>query len=66
MHRPGFATGGNGGFHRREQAVGQLAFTVFEGFNQDADGVWQAPGGGAKICWFSDPDGNGLSLTQFG
>ena len=33
---------------------------------RDADGVWQAPGGGAKICWFSDPDGNGLSLTQFG
>lgn len=43
-----------------------VTFHIFEGFDQDADGVWQAPGGGAKICWFSDPDGNGLSLTQFG
>ncbi len=43
-----------------------VTFHVFEGFGQDEDGVWQAPGGGAKIAWFSDPDGNGLSLTQFG
>ncbi|MFM5932235.1 MAG: VOC family protein [Novosphingobium sp.] len=43
-----------------------VTFHTFEGFGQDEDGVWQAPGGGAKIAWFSDPDGNGLSLTQFG
>jgi catechol 2,3-dioxygenase-like lactoylglutathione lyase family enzyme len=30
---------------------------------QDARGVWRAPGG-AQICWFHDPDGNTLSLTQ--
>jgi catechol 2,3-dioxygenase-like lactoylglutathione lyase family enzyme len=40
---------------------------VFERFGfmqQDADGVWTAPGG-AQIAWFKDPDGNTLSLTQF-
>ena len=39
---------------------------VYDGFGQDADGVWAAPGGGAKVAWFTDPDGNVLSLTQFG
>lgn len=37
---------------------------VYPGFGQDADGVWSAPGGGAKVCWFNDPDGNNLSLTD--
>jgi catechol 2,3-dioxygenase-like lactoylglutathione lyase family enzyme len=31
---------------------------------QDADGVWAAPGGDL-VAWFKDPDGNTLSLTQF-
>lgn len=43
-----------------------VKFHIFDGFGQDADGVWQAPGGGAQVAWFSDPEGNGLSLTQFG
>jgi catechol 2,3-dioxygenase-like lactoylglutathione lyase family enzyme len=43
-----------------------ITFKVYEGFGQDADGVWTAPGGGAKVAWFGDPDGNVLSLTQFG
>ena len=30
---------------------------------QDAQGVWIAPGG-SKVAWFKDPDGNVLSLTQ--
>lgn len=42
-----------------------VTFTVHEGFGQDADGIWSAPGG-AQVAWFSDPDGNVLSLTQFG
>jgi hypothetical protein len=25
--------------------------------------VWAAPGG-ARVAWFTDPDGNVLSLTQ--
>lgn len=43
-----------------------VTFKVYEGFGQDADGVWAAPGGVAKVAWFADPDGNVLSLTQFG
>ena len=34
-------------------------------FDQDALGIWTAPGG-AKVFWFRDPDGNLLSLSQFG
>jgi catechol 2,3-dioxygenase-like lactoylglutathione lyase family enzyme len=43
-----------------------ITFKVYEGFGQDADGIWSPPGGGAQVAWFSDPDGNVLSLTQFG
>lgn len=35
----------------------------YDGLDQDDQGVWQAPSG-ASIAWFSDPDGNTLSLTQ--
>jgi len=35
----------------------------FEGMGQDDDGVWTAPGG-ARVAWFTDPDGNVLSFTQ--
>ena len=31
---------------------------------QDDHGVWTAPGGGAKVAWFEDPDGNVLSVSQ--
>ena len=41
-------------------------FNVYDGFGQDADRVWHSPGGGAKVAWFNDPDGNVLSLTQVG
>jgi catechol 2,3-dioxygenase-like lactoylglutathione lyase family enzyme len=40
-------------------------FERFEGMPQDEFGVWTAPSR-AKIAWFKDPDGNILSLTQFG
>ena len=36
----------------------------YDGLDQDERGIWQAPGG-ARVAWFSDPDGNTLSLTQF-
>lgn len=32
---------------------------------QDERGIWTSPGG-AKVAWFKDPDGNVLSVTQFG
>ena len=43
-----------------------VAFKVYDGMGQDAEGVWASPDGGAKLAWFTDPDGNVLSLTQFG
>jgi catechol 2,3-dioxygenase-like lactoylglutathione lyase family enzyme len=50
----------------RELAAKGITFRVYDGFGQDADGVWTAPGGGAQVAWFTDPDGNVLSLTQLG
>jgi catechol 2,3-dioxygenase-like lactoylglutathione lyase family enzyme len=41
-----------------------VKFTIYPGFGQDERGVWSAPDGSAKVAWFSDPDGNVLSLTQ--
>ena len=32
-------------------------------FEQDALGIWSAPGG-ARVFWFHDADGNLLSLSQ--
>jgi catechol 2,3-dioxygenase-like lactoylglutathione lyase family enzyme len=45
-------------------AAAGVTFSRYDGMDQDEHGVWTAPGG-AKIAWFSDPDGNTLSLTQF-
>jgi catechol 2,3-dioxygenase-like lactoylglutathione lyase family enzyme len=50
---------------RRELAARGVTFTRYEGMDQDGDGVWTAPGGD-RVAWFTDPDGNTLSLTQFG
>ncbi|MCC7208599.1 MAG: VOC family protein [Anaerolineae bacterium] len=36
-----------------------------EGIPQDELGVWRA-GDDTLVAWFNDPDGNLLSLTQFG
>ncbi len=41
-----------------------VTFTIYEGYGQDALGIWTAPDGIAKVAWFNDPDGNVLSLTQ--
>jgi catechol 2,3-dioxygenase-like lactoylglutathione lyase family enzyme len=48
----------------RELAAVGVDFRHFDGMGQDALGVWNAPGGD-KVAWFTDPDGNTLSLTQF-
>jgi catechol 2,3-dioxygenase-like lactoylglutathione lyase family enzyme len=42
-----------------------VSFQRFDGLQQDDHGVWTAPGG-ARVAWFKDPDGNTLSLTEFG
>ena len=41
-----------------------VALMVYEGFGQDALGVWTGPEGSPKLGWFADPDGNVLMLTQ--
>ncbi len=41
-----------------------VTMQIYEGFGQDAMGVWTSPDGAAKVAWFNDPDGNNLSLTQ--
>ena len=43
-----------------------VTFAVYDGFGQDERGVWTDPGSGTRIAWFHDPEGNNLSLTQFG
>jgi catechol 2,3-dioxygenase-like lactoylglutathione lyase family enzyme len=40
-----------------------VPFARYDGLQQDADGVWTAPGG-TRVAWFKDPDGNTLSLQQ--
>ena len=42
-----------------------VKFNVYEGFGQDALGIWTSPGSRDRVAWFHDPDGNNLSLTQF-
>jgi catechol 2,3-dioxygenase-like lactoylglutathione lyase family enzyme len=46
------------------QAKG-VSFERYPGLEQDAVGIWVAPSG-SQVCWFKDPDGNVLSLTQSG
>ena len=40
-----------------------VAFEQYEFLPQDEHGVWETPSG-VKIAWFTDPDGNTLSLTE--
>lgn len=40
-----------------------VRFERFPGMEQDALGIWSAPGG-AKVAWFKDPDGNILSISE--
>jgi predicted enzyme related to lactoylglutathione lyase len=49
----------------RTLAARGVEFLRFEGMSQDVDGVWSTPDGG-RVAWFHDPDGNTLSLTEFG
>jgi len=41
-----------------------VVFNLYPGFGQDDAGIWTSPDGKAKVAWFNDPEGNGLSLTQ--
>jgi len=41
-----------------------VTFTKYDGMDQDLDLIWTTPAGD-KVAWFTDPDGNTISLTQF-
>ncbi|MEM6475571.1 MAG: VOC family protein [Pseudomonadota bacterium] len=49
---------------RDRLAARGVKFLDFPHFDQDERDIWTTPDG-AKVCWFRDPDGNTLSLTQF-
>jgi catechol 2,3-dioxygenase-like lactoylglutathione lyase family enzyme len=48
-----------------ELARSGVAPLRYDFLEQDGHGVWTSPSG-ARIAWFSDPDGNTLSLGEFG
>lgn len=47
----------------KELVARGVIFEKFEGMLQNQLGIWDSPSG-AKVAWFKDPDGNGLSLTE--
>lgn len=40
-----------------------VTFLRVDGIEQDDAGVWVAPGG-TEVAWFTDPDGNTLSISS--
>jgi catechol 2,3-dioxygenase-like lactoylglutathione lyase family enzyme len=46
-----------------ELAAAGARFSRYPGMEQEPNGVWNSPSG-ARIAWFTDPDGNTLSLTE--
>lgn len=46
-----------------EMTAKAVTFSRYSFLEQSADGVWTAPGG-TKVAWFTDPDGNTLSVSQ--
>ena len=40
-----------------------IFFDRYPGLTQDEQGIWTTPDGN-KIAWFTDPEGNTLSLTE--
>lgn len=41
-----------------------VVFNIHEGMGQDALGIWTSPDGRSRVAFFSDPDGNVLTLSQ--
>jgi catechol 2,3-dioxygenase-like lactoylglutathione lyase family enzyme len=41
-----------------------VRFERYPGLEQDELGIWTVPGGGARVAWFKDPDGNTLSISH--
>ncbi len=51
--------------HASQLAAAGVAAARYPGVEQDEQGVWTTPDG-SRVLWFHDPDGNTLSLTEFG
>ena len=45
-------------------AAAGITFERYPFLEQDANGIWSAPDGAARVAWFKDPDGNVLSISQ--
>jgi len=45
----------------REKGV---SFNIYPGFKQDELGILAVSGGSVRVAWFTDPDGNVLSVTN--
>jgi len=48
----------------RSLADAGVEFERFSGMDQDSDGVWHPMPDALGVAWFTDPDGNRLSLTE--
>lgn len=48
----------------RELSDRGVEFSRFNGMDQDELGIWSSTSGD-RVAWFTDPDGNTLSLTAF-
>ncbi len=42
-----------------------VEFAIYDGFGQDARGIWTDSDSGTRLAWFNDPEGNNLSIAQF-
>jgi catechol 2,3-dioxygenase-like lactoylglutathione lyase family enzyme len=47
-----------------ELAKKGVKFERYKELPQDDAGIWTPPNTTAGVCWFKDPDGNTLSMTQ--
>jgi len=47
----------------KKLTVAGVKFERYDGFGQDKNGIWTAPGG-TRVAWFKDPDGNLLSVSD--
>ncbi len=41
-----------------------VTFNIYDGFGQDALGIWTSQDGKTRLNWFNDPEGNVLSLKE--
>ncbi|HEY2203061.1 MAG TPA: VOC family protein [Pseudonocardia sp.] len=47
-----------------DELIGRgVRFLRYEALDQDDRGLWEAPGG-TRVAWFTDPDGNVLSVND--